>query len=323
MRFHSDLYSENRRAVLTLHVCLPGDSPWNQFANLDATRREESLRVFASTRPSFPVHEGAESHLPIEPLDLSSLNELLGVVHHPSRKRFFASAVAASPKVLQSLGLFWFGDGSAARGLARFGPDDTERLFARLAALLNVDGASLGVTLASVSDACERQWVFEDELRALGEAARAALTEIRPTQQSALGAAFDRFGGTWQAVRQEVKPQLEALIESISKLTFETFEEKSEVAARLNELLEEWRFRAISPSTGRAAYFQCRSAARSPKGHFFFQDIDPDSAPVGDFDPDGPKAPSRVPAFKLTDIPPNPRKRQPGQSTNTRESEEK
>jgi hypothetical protein len=115
----------------------------------------------------------------------------------------------------------------------------------------------------------------------------------------------------WQCVRAEVKPRLEALIETLSKRTFETYEEKAEVAARLNELLDEWKFRAISPSSGRVAYFQCRVGKKTANGYFFFQDINAQSKPVALGNPDGPKAPGQIPIFKLADAPPDSRRRPP------------
>ncbi|MBX3353306.1 MAG: hypothetical protein KF684_10280, partial [Phycisphaeraceae bacterium] len=227
-------------------------------------------------------------------------------------------AVEASPSLLCQLGLQSQGHDRQGQKLTRFGSGDAPHLYNGLSTLLHEDGATLVVTVASVSEKCERWWVFEDKTKALSEAARLALSDAKLGANDAPAATFSQLHTTWQAVRQEMKPVLEELIQSLSKRTFETFEEKAEVAARLNELLDEWRFRAVSPSTGRASYFQCRVGERNPKGYFFFQDIDPGSSPQDQTDASAPRAPSQVPIFKLTEAPVDPRLRKPNHQPNPR-----
>lgn len=311
IELHSQIFQEKRPTLLTLHVHVRGDDPSSLFVNEDLAYRERSLAKFRTAYPDhWPITSGVEEHLPIQPLDAACLSKVLETAHEPRRVQHFATAVEASHRVIRDLGLRPFGQERRARKLVRFGPADVPPFLTRLSSLLADDGATLVVTVASVSQTCERWWVFEEKIKALAQAARAVLEEPKIDGFEDADAAFSTFRFAWQSVRQEVKATLEEFIESLSTQPFETFEDKAKIAAQLNEQLDAWSFKAISPSTGRAAYFQCRVAARSPKGHFFFQDVDPESAPVGPVDPDGPRAPSRIPAFKLTDAPPNPRRRQ-------------
>jgi hypothetical protein len=320
LEFHSRLFSEGRRAVLTFHFHEGGTASPSFFVNADLTSRAQSVSIFATSLPAgSPVGSGVEEYLPHQSVDTAGLDALLDIPQSPARARFFQTAVEAPAAALRGAGLFVTEWRANQAGIARCKPADLLHVLPRLAALLHHEESALVVTVASVSEACERWWVFEDKAKTLSEATQAFLKDADLDGARAPDTALSKLNIAWQTVRQEMKVALEGLIESLATRSFETFEEKAEIAARLNEQLEAWRFRAISPTTGRAAYFQCRVAARSPKGHFFFQDVDPDASPVGPVDPTGPKAPSRVPPFKLTDIPPNLRRRNPDKKPNEEE----
>lgn len=321
LEFHSRSFSEGRRVVLTCHLHEGGGAGNDFFVNRDLLSRAQSMSIFATSLPvGAPVGSGVEEFLPIQPVDLAELDSLLQIPQTPARARYFATAVEASQAAIRAVGLFASPRRIIQTAIGRSNPADLLRVLPRLAAVLHHEDSALVVTVASVSEACERWWVFEDKAKTLSEATQAFLKDADLDGARAPDTALSKLNIAWQTVRQEMKVALEGLIESLSTRTFDTFEEKAEIAARLNEQLEAWRFRAISPTTGRAAYFQCRVAARSPKGHFFFQDVDPEASPVGAVDPAGPKAPSRVPPFKLTDFPPNPRRRSPDKNPNEEES---
>lgn len=307
LEFHSRLFSEGRRAVLTIHIHEGGTANPNFFVNPDLTSRAQSVNIFATSLPAgSPVGAGVEEYLPHHPVDLAGLDALLDIPQTSARARFFQIAVEAPAAALRDAGLFVTEWRANQSGIARCNLADLLRVLPQLAELLRHEASALVVTVASVSEACERWWVFEDKAKALSDATQALLRDSGLEGAEAPDAALSKLNIAWQTVRQEMKVALEGLIESLSKRTFDTFEEKAEIAARLNEQLDAWKFRAVSPSTGRAAYFQCRVGERNPKGYFFFQDVDADSTPVAAGNPEGPKAPGQIPAFALTDAPPHP-----------------
>lgn len=170
------------------------------------------------------------------------------------------------------------------------------------------------VSLTSVHKSWFRQLVWEEkkhEIRQFIDQSLEAVDLSKSKMPENARGSLTRVHELWQTVRGEVKARLEQVIAGLSVQRFETFEEKDEVAAQLNQLLDDWRFRAVSPSTGRAAYFQCRVGKQNPKGYFFFQDIDSESQPLGEVKGNAPRAPSQFPEFGLTDIPPDPRLRPP------------
>lgn len=312
LEFHSRSFSEGRRVVLTCHLHEGGGAGNDFFVNRDLLSRAQSTSIFATSLPlGAPVGSGAEEFLPIQPVDLAGLDSLLQIPQTPARARYFVTAVEASQATIRAVGLFASPRRSIQTVIGRSNPADLLRMLPRLAAVLHHEDSALVITVASVSEACERWWVLEDKAKTLSEATQTFLKDADLDGASAPDIALSKLNIAWQTVRQEVKPRLEALIESLSKRTFETYEEKAEVAARLNELLDEWKFRAISPSSGRVAYFQCRVGKKTTNGYFFFQDVDAGSAPVGKADPKGPKAPGQIPIFKLADAPPDSRRRPP------------
>ena len=111
----------------------------------------------------------------------------------------------------------------------------------------------------------------------------------------------------WQSLRAEMKGVIEERIRELSQQTFETYEEKAEVAAELHQAMLDWGFRAISPRTGRASYLRChRQDKVNPNGCFQFRDIagaDVVAAP----DADAPMTSVRLAFFRLTDAPPDKR----------------
>lgn len=312
LEFHSRSFSEGRRVVLTCHLHEGGGAGNDFFVNRDLLSRAQSTSIFATSLPlGAPIGSGVEEFLPIQPVDVAELDSLLQIPQTPARARYFATAVEASQATIRAAGLFASPRRSIQTAIGRSNPADLLRVLPRLAAVLHHEDSALVVTVASVSEACERWWVFEDKAKTLSEATQAFLKDADLDGARAPDTALSKLNIAWQTVRQEMKVALEGLIESLSTRTLETFEEKAEIAARLNEQLDAWKFRAVSPSTGRAAYFQCRVGERNPKGYFFFQDIDADSEPVRAGNPDGPKAPGQIPIFVLTDAPPHPNLRPP------------
>lgn len=112
----------------------------------------------------------------------------------------------------------------------------------------------------------------------------------------------------WQSLRAEMKVILERRIEELSKQTFETYEQKAAVTTELHEAMMEWGFRAISPSTGRPAFLRCKLMQRNPRGYFTFEHLE-SGEELGAPDPSAPRATVRLPAFLLTDPPPDKRRK--------------
>ncbi len=174
-------------------------------------------------------------------------------------------------------------------------------------------GFEFHLVLTSVQKGWDAGSVGEETRQRLFEALSAGLEGATlPAAEVSLAEASGPEDGValarsvWQSLRAEMKVILERRIEELSKQTFETFEEKAAIARELHRAITEWGFRAVSPSTGRASFLRCRRQDENPRGKFFFQEIA--GAPVvAEPDPNASRTPVRLPAFRLTDAPPDRR----------------
>lgn len=111
-----------------------------------------------------------------------------------------------------------------------------------------------------------------------------------------------RAHDVWQAVRAEIKERLERDIAGLAQLPYPTFADKQRVVDDINRVLDAWGFRAINPSSGKAAYLRTRCQDEYKNGKFYFQDI-ANSRQLEPPNPDAKKTPVELPALRLTDPP--------------------
>jgi len=111
-----------------------------------------------------------------------------------------------------------------------------------------------------------------------------------------------RAHDVWQAVRTEIRERLERDIAGLAQLPYPTAADKQRVVDDINRVLDAWGFRAINPSSGKAAYLRTRCQEEYKNGKFYFQDI-ANSRQLEPPNPDAKKTPVELPALRLTDPP--------------------
>jgi hypothetical protein len=142
--------------------------------------------------------------------------------------------------------------------------------FTRLAE--EVSGVSLELVFTSISRRANLSLVREEKRSQVQEAAAALLD-----QTTGLGAdprgALRETSLLWEAIQPALQTRLEAIIEQLSKVKLDTYEEKRQLAAEVAVALQRWGFRAVSPATGVPSYLRCRQTPQNPRGFFYFQHI--------------------------------------------------
>jgi hypothetical protein len=255
--------------------------------------------------------------LPVsDPVSFSELAEVLG---DKSRDRWYV-ALQADLEARQALGLSATPQKFLSDDVAAVQADRVTYCLNALTRMLVEKRAFVLVVLTVLPPPCLHRWMREEKRQEFQDAVRESLKSfdlsgaefsLAPREQ------LSQFHSVWVAVRTEIKSRLEAVIAGLQNQRFETFDEKADVAAEINQVLDDWGFRAISPSTGRAAYFFCRGGGkRNPNGFFAFEDIDSESVPVGPVQPDAPRATVHIHPFRLTDVPPDSRVRDTSRNAN-------
>ncbi len=290
----------------------PGSSKYRGLCLVHIRSVQE---VQAAVGVNSPVAAELKGIAVVQATDPHSWNELEHAVQGMASDRW-ALAVQATEDVHHRLGLLGKSKVFDSKDVVAIPRRGIPACFQALAHLVRSPSSAYQVVIAltSVPETWFRSWVWEEKKQEIREFIDGALDAVdlsKSQMPTDTRESIARVHELWQLVRTEVKDRLEQIIKAMSQQQYETFEEKAEAAARLNELLDAWRFRAVSPSSGRASYFQCRVGERNPRGYFFFQDVDADSVPVTAPDPGAPRAPGQVPTFALTDFPPNPRHRPP------------
>lgn len=312
---HGQAFDKALKTVVTVHIRSPQTLKGDFLVNDDLTNVTSMLELFSRGHPvGFPGPEQMRPHVTPQPCDLQALRPLIEFATDAKRIQHFRIGLDVSVADIADAGSTRVSDVTTTRALLPCLGGSEWQLLQALVGRLNGDESALVVTVAALSPMCEPWWVIEEKTKALADATREMLQEIDLRNADGPESAIPQLHSAWHTVRNEMKAKLEELIESLSERTFETFEEKVQIAARLNEMLDAWRFRAISPSTGRAAYFQCRAAQRNPLGFFLFQDVDPSLPPVGPANPGAPRASVKIPTFRLTDAPPDARVRRSSQT---------
>lgn len=170
--------------------------------------------------------------------------------------------------------------------------------------------------LTSLPKECE-PWLVGEKSQAerLREALDEALAGVRmPAAEESLAEVSAPVDGValarsvWQSLRAEMKEVIEVRIRELSQQRLETFEEKAAVAAELHQAMVDWGFRAIAPATGQASFLRCKQTKKNPLGFFSFESI-ADAPVVAPIEADPPKTPSVLPPFRLTDPPPDRRRK--------------
>lgn len=240
-----------------------------------------------------------------DPESLSELTEVLGT---KSRDRWYV-ALQADSETHQTLGLAATPQMFLSGDLAAIPPDRAAYCLNALKRMLIEKRAFVLVVLTVLPPSCLHRWMREERFQEFQSAVIESMrTFDLSREQLALSPReqLSQLHSIWVAMRAEIKTRFEAVIERLSNERFETFKEKAEVAADINQLLDDWGFRAINPASGRPAYLRCRQQERNPRGQFLFQDID-GAEVVAPPDEGAPKATVALPVFRLTDPPPNRR----------------
>lgn len=316
LQFHQLAFDSRRTVGVVLHF-RPHSTRAKYLTSPALVSRTAALTL---SRDVLPQHASLVEEALLQPEFDGMVSDVLELALQ--RPKHFRILIDAEEESLSRVRLFQYRH-RVGLGRALCSPEDAERVLTQLSRELRGETAALAITLAQLDPSCDRVVVFDQKAKALSEAARSAMSETTLNLGEPPEATFLQFEAAWQAVRQEMKPKIEQLIESLARYTFDTFEEKASVAARLNELLDAWSFRAISPSTGRPAYFQCRGGGkRNPRGFFAFEDVSNSSDPVAPVEPNAPRATVRIPPFRLTDAPLNSRTRRSVQNPSSSAREE-
>lgn len=224
-------------------------------------------------------------------------------------------------KVREELGLRAGSSPSARTGVMAVSAIDLLRHAERLTEWVSKGKADLFMALTIVSPQCERRWMGELEPstpEAVSGAPDLKSSNVpRLALADALGA-LDDATALWRSARESARAHIEAAIVTLSKYKLKTFEEKRQVAMLLNDAMNTWGFRPLSPHTQRPATLRPRQASPGAAGTFQFDEQKPAKASDAESAPkskggheDAHGGDAQLPVFRLTDRPPDRRRRQP------------